>query len=102
MEVQVAGLDPQNPSATVSTTYKERQRFITADALDRAWRTFKTGIGLDIALGLALTVGTMIADLEWTKTYWILLGTVAVKSVLQSVTSYILRKRSTPKVGVQV
>jgi len=72
------------------------------DALDRAWRTFKSGIGLDIAIGLALTLGTMLTDLRWTKEYWILIGTLAAKSVAQSVVSYILRKRSTPQVGVQI
>lgn len=102
MEVQVAGLDPQNPTATVSTTYKERQRFITADALDRAWRTFKSGLGIDIAISLALVVGPLLTDLKWTAAYWAIIATVAVKTIVQSVVSYILRKRSTPKVGVQV
>lgn len=99
--LDVEGLTPTNPTSTVVVTSSERRAFVHADALDRAWRTFKTGIGLDIALGLALTLGTMLTDLRWTKEYWALIGTLAAKSVVQSIVSYILRKRSTPKVGLQ-
>lgn len=99
--VPVAGEGGNTVSTTTLSTTAVR-RFVLADAMDRAWRTFKSGIGIDIAVGLALTLGTLLLDLQWTKAYWALVGTLAAKSVIQSVVSYILRRKSAPKVGLQV
>jgi hypothetical protein len=98
----VAGTYPTNQTATVRMTEKEVTRFRLADAMDRAWRTFKSGIGLDIAIAVAIVVAPAVTNLEWTPTYWTVLGTAVAKSVLTAVTSYVLRRKSTPKVGLQV
>lgn len=98
----VAGTYPTNQTSQVTMTAKEAHRFVLADAWDRAGRSLKTGIGLDISIAVALAVATLLPDFAWTTTYWIVLGTAVVKSVLSAASSYILRRKSTPKVGVQV
>lgn len=99
---EVAGTYITNESAMVRLTPKEAQKFKLADAMDRAWRTFKSGIGLDIAIAVAVVLAPAITNLEWTPVYWAVLGTAIAKSVLTAVTSYVLRRKSTPKVGLQV
>lgn len=99
--VPVTGADGTTV-ATASMSSATARRFVLADAMDRAWRTFKSGVGIDIAVGLALAIAPLVSGLEWTTTYWIILGTAAAKSVVQAIVSYILRRKSAPRVGLQV
>jgi uncharacterized membrane protein YdcZ (DUF606 family) len=74
-----------------------------ADALERAWRTFKTGLGLDIMVALAIIVAPAVSDLKWTKTWWLALAALAGKTVVQAVASYLIRRYGkSPRVGPQV
>lgn len=102
METVPVVVEPGVDAAQVTLSTGQVRRFVLADALDRAWRTFKSGIGIDIALGVAIAAAPLISGLEWTKLYWAVFGTSVAKSVLQAVVSYWLRRRSTPKTGLQV
>jgi hypothetical protein len=102
METVSVAVTPGVDAAEVSLSMGQVRRFVLADALDRAWRTFKSGIGLDIAIAIAIVVAPAVTNLEWTPTYWTVLGTAVAKSVLTAVTSYVLRRKSTPKTGLQV
>lgn len=99
--IPVNGANGNTVAVTTLSTATAR-RFVLADAADRAWRTFKSGVGIDIAVGLALAIAPLVSDLEWTKAYWVILGTTAAKSVIQAVVSYVVRRKSAPKVGLQV
>jgi len=99
--IPVAGAGGNTVSSTSMSSATAR-RFVLADAMDRAWRTFKSGVGIDIAVAVALAVAPLVTNLEWTPVYWGILGTTVAKSVIQAVVSYILRRRSAPKVGLQV
>lgn len=83
-------------------TESQVKRFTAADAWDRAWRTFKTGVGLDIGIALVIVLVPAFTDIHWTPLWWTALLSALGKSVLQAVASYYYRKWVTPKVGVKV
>lgn len=70
---------------------------VKASALERAKRTFLTGVGLDVAIAVAAAVLVWLpaADLA-TTTAWIVLATSLVKTIMQAVASYVVRLRVTP------
>lgn len=80
----------------------QTRRFVLADAWDRAWRTFKTGVGLDIGIAVVLVLLPAFTNIEWTAAYWAALASAVGKSVLQAVVSYYYRRWKQPKVGVEV
>lgn len=64
----------------------------TADAKNRAWRTFAQGLGIDVAVGVALILGTYFMDKEaWGEVQWAILGFSVFKSVVQAVAAYVMR-----------
>ena len=69
------------------------------DALDRAWRTFYTLVGVDLllALGNGLTQALNEKD-PFTGAFWQFVVLLAVKSVLAAVASFLLRYAKQPKV----
>lgn len=61
------------------------------DAPIRGWRTFLQGLAFDVvATGVAFMV-TVIGGLEWTRTYWLMVGLGLAKSVIVGVISYLAR-----------
>jgi uncharacterized membrane protein YuzA (DUF378 family) len=70
----------------------------TADASNRAFRTFIQGLGLDVvgSVSLALIPALAGADFAWTRTYWILVGSLAAKTALQTAISYVARRAIPP------
>lgn len=93
---------PGAPHVVAQMTTGQVKKFTASDALDRAWRTFKTGVGIDIAIAVVIVLAPAFTNIEWTKTYWLVLASQLGKSVLQAIVSYYYRKLKTPKVGVQV
>jgi hypothetical protein len=65
-----------------------------ADARNRALRTFLQGLGVDIVVALALTVGPALVGSEftWSRAYWQTLGLIAAKTVITTIVSYVTRK----------
>lgn len=100
--LDVAGLSPFNVTADVAVTPAEAGTYRDKDAKSRAWRTVMVGLGIDVATGLVLVLLPLVSSIEWTQTYWITLGSLAAKSVVQAIVSYFFRLLVKPKVGLQV
>lgn len=63
------------------------------DAENRALRTFLTGLAIDVAVGLALVLGSYFATADgWTDVETAVLTFSVAKSVVQSACSYVLRR----------
>jgi hypothetical protein len=60
-------------------------------------RTVLQGLALDVAVGVTLYLVTVIGNLEWTRTYWIVLGLGVAKSAVQAVVAYMVRKLIPPQ-----
>lgn len=69
-----------------------------ADARNRALRTFVQGLLIDLAAALILVVGPSLlgADFAWSRTYWLSLAGLAVKTVLQTGLAYVMRRLAPP------
>lgn len=69
-----------------------------ADALDRAWRTFKQGILIDAAAATGTGVLVILGELDpTTKAFWIAAGGLAVRNLVHSTASYLHRLKAAPK-----
>lgn len=66
---------------------------VSADARNRALRTFAQGLLVDVAGALVLAVGPALAgaDFAWTRGYWAAVGMLAAKTAIQSVVAYVSR-----------
>jgi hypothetical protein len=86
----------------VQMTDSQARLFTNRDAWDRAWRTLKTGVGVDIAIAIVIALLPVLTNIEWTGSYWIVLASAVGKGVIQAVVSYYYRKLVSPKVGVKL
>jgi heme/copper-type cytochrome/quinol oxidase subunit 4 len=68
-----------------------------SDAKNRAWRTFLQGLAIDVAVSLVLFLYAATSVIEWTKTYWILLGLAFAKTLIQSAVASVMRRLVPPK-----
>lgn len=68
----------------------------TADARNRAWRTFLQGLLVDVGAVLAAVLVVALGDVEWTQTYWIGVASLVGKTVITAVVSYVARKTVPP------
>lgn len=71
-----------------------------ADARNRAWRTFLQGLLVDIILAvtLALSLAASAPDFAWSRAYWLGVGLALAKTLLTTITAYIMRKVAPPAV----
>lgn len=60
-------------------------------------RTFFMGLGLDVAVGVTLYLVTVIGQLEWTRTYWVVLGLGVARSAIFAAVAYLARRLLPPK-----
>lgn len=68
-------------------------RKLQADAKNRAWRTFLQGMAIDVAVGIALVLGTTFASADgWGDLEWTILSFSVAKSFVQSATSFVMRR----------
>lgn len=70
---------------------------VQADARERSLRSLVQGLALDVAVAVVLVLATAFNEIEWTPTYWKLLGLTLAKSVLQAGASYGMRVLVKPK-----
>ena len=79
---------------TASTTPAEATR---AAAVERGTRTLWQGLGLDVAIAVAMVLLMWLPDADVSSSEaWLVLGTALVKSVLTAVASYVLRLKKPP------
>lgn len=70
---------------------------VQADATQRAKRTFIQGLGIDLAVAIAVALLAWLPDADLTsKQAWIILGTSLAKTVLTAVASYVMRLKVRP------
>lgn len=72
---------------------------IQADAKTRAWWTFLVSLGLDVAATVAAFLVTVIGDLEWTRTWWIMVGLGIARSIITGMATYFIRRFIKPAVS---
>jgi hypothetical protein len=69
-----------------------RKQALKADAQNRSLRTFLQGLGIDIAVGVALVLVTLVGGWNsWGDVQWAILTFSLAKSVVQAVAAYIMR-----------
>lgn len=65
---------------------------LKADASNRSVRTFVQGLGIDVAVGLALVLATFFIDKNsWGEIEWAILTFSLAKSAVQAVAAYVMR-----------
>lgn len=66
---------------------------LKADASNRSVRTFLQGLGIDVAVGIALVLATTVTGwTSWGDVQWAILSFSIFKSVLQAVAAYVMRR----------
>lgn len=66
---------------------------LTADAKNRAVRSFIQGLGIDLATAIAAALLLWLPDADLSsRDAWIVLGTGLVRTVLGTVASYVMRR----------
>ncbi len=75
----------------------------TADAKNRAFRTFAQGLATDVfgAVALAALPALAGADFAWTGAYWASLGLLLAKTAITTAVSYVARKQLPPPAGLR-
>lgn len=57
-------------------------------AKSRAWRVLLQGLGVDVVGAVLALLSTQLADIRWTRAYWLTLGVMVVKTAVQTVVAY--------------
>lgn len=74
-------------------TRSTKAELVEADAQNRAVRTFLTGLAIDIAVAIAISLAAVFATAGgWGDLQWALISFSFAKSIGQAVASYILRR----------
>lgn len=69
-----------------------------ADALDRAWRTFKQGILIDAVAATGTGVLVLLGELDpASPAFWAAAGGLALRNLVHSTASYFHRLKTAPK-----
>lgn len=74
----------------------QNKRVEMRDARIRAIRSFMWGLFLDVSAFVVTVLLTAFTSIEWTKEYWIALGGLLAKTVLQAAVAYIARRLLPP------
>lgn len=87
-------VDQAHPTITV-TTAKGKELKI-ADAKSRSYRTFIQGLSLDVFFALMALLGTLTSFDPLAKASWFTLGALVLKTIFQTIISYVSRMKITP------
>lgn len=74
----------------------QNERLTHKDARIRAIRSFMWGLLLDVSAFVVTVLLTAFTNIEWTKEYWIALGGLLAKTILQASVAYIARRLFPP------
>lgn len=69
-----------------------------ADAKNRAWRTLAQSLLVDVGAATVLAVTPLLADVQWSKGYWVAVGLLAARSAVTAVVAWVARKVLPPAV----
>lgn len=83
-------------SPTIIGTTLSGTELAIASARNRSWRTFLQGMGLDVVFALVAIVGTLGNINFFSKAGWVTLGILVVKTIIQTVVSYVARVKIAP------
>ena len=87
-------VDVLHPTVTaVTSTGRE---LVVADAKSRSWRTFWQGLAIDVVYALIALAGALTSIDPLDKVSWVVLGALVIKTLIQTVISYVMRIRITP------
>jgi len=68
-----------------------------ASAKNRSFRTFVQGLGIDLGFALVTLLGLAFMNFDFfSKTAWVTLAALVVKTVIQTAVSYVARMKITP------
>lgn len=62
-----------------------------AEAKAQAWQALAQGLAIDTAGAVLAVLSTQLADVRWTKAFWVALVVVLGKTALQTAVAYISR-----------
>lgn len=83
-------------SPTITGTTITGSELMIASARNRSWRTFLQGMGLDVVFALVAIVGTLGDVNFFSKAGWVTLGILVIKTIIQTVVSYVARVKIAP------
>ena len=89
-------VDHQHPTITATTA--AGKELVVADAKSRGWRTFWQGLAIDVFAALLAVLATLTGLDPFARETWIIIGALAVKTLIQTVISYLARLRVTPTI----
>lgn len=90
-----------SPWPNITATTPTGGQLVIADARNRSFRTFWQGLSIDIVMALVGLL-SMLANMNFfDKTAWITFGALVVKTLLQTVVSYVSRLKITPQTIIQ-
>jgi hypothetical protein len=75
-----------------ATQPRNADEIVQRDAQVRGFRAFMQGLGIDVAVAATVFLVTVITDLQWTRTYWIMVGLGLARSIIQGIVAYFARK----------
>lgn len=82
---------------TDNHTDEYAKAFEETDTRERTIRTFFQGLALDVGIAVLLLLVISFSSIEWTATYWSVLGLSVAKTFLQATVSNLARKLIPPK-----
>jgi hypothetical protein len=87
-------IDQAHPTITVTTSKGKELKI--ADAKSRSYRTFVQGLSLDVFFALVALLGTLTNFDPLAKASWFTLGALVLKTIFQTIVTYISRMKITP------
>jgi hypothetical protein len=87
-------IDQAHPTITVTTSKGKELKI--ADAKNRSYRAFVQGLGLDCFFAVVALLGTLTTFDPLAKASWFTLAALVLKTLAQTVVTYISRMKITP------
>jgi hypothetical protein len=98
--INAAGADQEvdHTHPTITATTSNGRSLVVADAKSRSWRTLVQGLIIDLIYALIATLATLSGMDPFEKETWLIFGALVIKTIVQTVISYIARIQVTPTI----